>query len=49
MTLIKKIIPKISSLVVAVASLSLCFIANSASSTWCYQAKEPDGIEKYKI
>lgn len=45
----KKLLPKISALLVTVASFSLCFIANSTSSTWCFQPEEPNGIEQFKL
>lgn len=46
--MLKKLISKMGPIVVALASVSLCFIANTSSSSWCYQPSEPMDIIKYK-
>jgi cyclic lactone autoinducer peptide len=44
----KKAMLSLVAAIMSIANLSLFFAANSASSIWNYQPKEPSGMNKYK-
>lgn len=44
----KKAINNLVAAVMSLANVSLFFAANTASSAWSYQPKEPAGLEKYR-
>lgn len=45
----KKILLGLFSFALTLANFSIFLAANSASSIWNYQPKEPDSIKNYKL
>lgn len=45
----KKVLLGLFSLAISLANVAVFFAANSSSSGWNYQPKEPDSIKKFKL